>query len=130
MAHRDLLGRIDCPYCGMVQGAKITEDKSGNPFGNCDLGCYGQLRIGDKSGYRKSAFYKRYPGVKKAGGNPVTVTGGKIPVTVTEEKQEAVHGTAAATTEPGGVQVPVPVTAKLKAKTYAESLAELLGHKS
>lgn len=130
MAWRDLLGRIDCPHCGHPAGMKITEDRAGKPFGNCDVKCHGQLRIGDKDNYRVGLFYARYPHVARCGQNPVTVTGEENPVTVTEKKKEIVHGAAAATTKPHGGQVSVTVPARVAKSSFASALDLLTGVKN
>lgn len=64
MKEHTILGRIDCPHCGYVDGMRITPDKNGAPFGYCDANCAGQLRVGgDKR--RVDAFYAKYPNVKR-----------------------------------------------------------------
>jgi len=79
MARGDRLGHINCPYCGYVNGMRITEDKSGNPFGYCEANCSGQLAVkGD--GYRKQKFYELYPHLRKPGDAPPVVAAAAVPV--------------------------------------------------
>ena len=132
MAHRDMLGRINCPYCGEKDGMKITEDKSGNPFGNCDVSCHGQLRVGDKHSYRVSKFYSNYPHIRKCGAPvtvteesaPVTVTGEKAPVTLTAAQKEMIQGAAASIKAKPSSGAAISVPAK---RSFADDLALLLG---
>lgn len=65
-----VLGHIDCPYCGIAKGMRITHDRNGQPFGFCESNCSGQLRVGGDRG-RVAAFVARYPWAAA----PVTVTG-------------------------------------------------------
>lgn len=70
MAKRDMMGRIDCPYCGYKDGMKITEDKSGNPFGYCDAQCAGQISVRSDE-QRKKLFFAKYPHLKRTDAPPV-----------------------------------------------------------
>jgi hypothetical protein len=60
MAKGDILGFIDCPHCGHLDGMRITEDKNGAPFGYCTGNCMGQLRVGGDT-ERVTAFLKKHP---------------------------------------------------------------------
>ncbi len=80
MARGEVLGHIDCPCCGLKEGMRVTEDKSGNPFGFCDFGGNQQLRVGGSS-ERVAQFFQRYPHVRRPG--TVTGTGNANPVTDT-----------------------------------------------
>lgn len=73
----NLLGYIDCPACGLVKGMRITEDKSGNPFGYCEGDCDQQLRIGGNPA-RVEKFYKHHPHIKRV--DTVTDTGQKADI--------------------------------------------------
>lgn len=64
MKTRDILGQIDCPYCGTAGGMRITPDRNGAPFGYCEANCAGQLRIGGER-RRVDAFYAKYPHVRR-----------------------------------------------------------------
>lgn len=57
---KEILGRIDCPYCSLSQGVRVTHDKNGHPFGYCDGGCHGQMKIGGDA-FRVARFVERYP---------------------------------------------------------------------
>lgn len=92
---KECLGRIDCSYCGTINGMKITADKNGKPFGYCDAKCDGQKRWGGNK-QREDGFavlhpdiaLSGFPGlyphlVKKGVGDSVTDTGtGKTPAQV------------------------------------------------
>lgn len=69
---KEILGHIDCPFCGTSKGMRITPDKNGEPFGYCEAECSGQLRVGgDKR--RVQAFLARFPWAKEQK-KPVTET--------------------------------------------------------
>lgn len=67
---KTVLGHIDCPCCGTVNGVRFTPDKNGKPFGYCEAECGLQLRIGGDR-HREKIFAERFPW---AAGKPVTVT--------------------------------------------------------
>lgn len=94
MAHRELLGYINCPVCGYVNGMRITEDKNGNPFGYCEAKCSQQLPVGNGGEDRIYSFYETYPHITKAEKHRVKeadkpeTESASLPVTVTEEPQK------------------------------------------
>lgn len=57
---KEILGRIDCPYCKLSQGIRVTHDKNGMPFGYCDGGCHGQMKVGGDA-FRVGRFVDQYP---------------------------------------------------------------------
>ena len=64
---KTVLGRIECPHCGMAEGMRVTLDRSQNPFGFCDGGCGGQLLVGGKNApERRAAFLRRHPHIAAA----------------------------------------------------------------
>jgi hypothetical protein len=56
---KPVLGMIDCPHCGEVEGMAVKHDKNMEPFGHCEE-CAGQLRVGGKPA-RVRKFVRRYP---------------------------------------------------------------------
>jgi hypothetical protein len=114
MAHRELLGHIDCPICGFANGVRVTEDKNGNPFAYCEGDCDQQIPIGNgaKSTVerRVQKFYAKYPHIKKAEKHRE-----KEPpepaVTVTESKGELSE-----------VQEPVAVPVQIPKKSVLEMM--------
>lgn len=85
MSDGKIIGHINCPYCGAVNGMRVKLDKNGAPFGFCEANCDGQLRVGGKA-RRVEAFMKLHPHIAKAMQSepekpPVTVTAPKAPET-------------------------------------------------
>lgn len=85
MAKGDLLGHIDCPYCGWKNGMRVTEDRSGNPFGYCEENCSGQLPVKNDQ-HRRRSFFEKYPHLKaKSETPPVNQAAAAVPVTPSAE---------------------------------------------
>ena len=57
---KEILGRVDCPFCHLSQGVRVTHDKNGQPFGYCDGGCHGQMKVGGDA-HRVARFVEKYP---------------------------------------------------------------------
>lgn len=99
---KKVLGHIDCPACGTVDGMSITHDRNGEPYGYCEANCDAQLRIGGKA-RRVAAFIARYPWAAGEGVTP-------------EPKKTA---------EPVPVPEPEPVVTKPKKSAFAQALEHL-----
>ena len=122
---KPVLGTINCPHCGEVDGMAVKADKNDEPFGHCEE-CAGQLRVGGKPG-RVRKFLRLHPHLGAAfryasvQADPVTV-GVPAAVPVAAPPVEAAPVTGAK-----GLEIPVTVTEPKPAKKagWADVLAGL-----
>lgn len=107
---KTILGMIDCPHCGEVNGMAIKHDKNNEPFGHCE-DCAGQLRVGGKPG-RVRKFCRMYPwaassaapqplpaGVDWVATFPEPVTGNGVPVAPVKDQAPEIPVTVTVTEE-------------------------------
>lgn len=89
MAKGELLGRMACPSCLMVDGMRVTEDKNGHPFGFCDANCGQQLRVGPDN-FRIQKFLAAHPAMRpRPLAAPPQVGGGAVTDTASKEDVSA-----------------------------------------
>jgi hypothetical protein len=105
---KPVLGMIDCPHCGEVNGMAVKLDKNDEPFGHCE-DCAGQLRVGGKPG-RVRKFCRMYPwAASSAAPQPLPASAGwAAPVTKVDQTEKPV-------TEESAPEIPVTVTEPPKA---------------
>ena len=119
---KPVLGMIDCPHCGEVNGMAVKHDKNEEPFGHCE-DCAGQLRVGGKPG-RVRKFCRMYPWAASSKAPLPAPVGWSAPVTAPSVQDAPV-------TEESAPEIPVTVTvteerrATPRKATFLDALAGL-----